>query len=312
KYGLAIVDRLIALYGKKICIGYDIGCAFDGTVARSSLASKAKEHGLRFVAGAFHGHAHNRGCQLRWHPTYVEGTGCSDFEGCEHVFSASNAVASGTQHASRFHRQQAIDEHLTFWNIDKYEALSTFLTNHYREALRIIETHPPEIRRMQESLGLSDNDCHDFVQQEQDYLQSLKKELPEESLRFQYMEALKEVEKKQHLKYLTTTPALPNLHKSLMSAGRSICSAETKFENAETTATQLKAALQLRTRWTPENTDYQEMKDKLRERKYRKVLDELERLVVQRLFELSKLNLSGTGKHRFCMQILQLTISRRL
>jgi hypothetical protein len=32
------------------------------------------------------------------------------------------------------------------------------------------------------------------------------------------------------------------------------------------------------------------------ERKYRRALDELERLVVQRLFEMTKLGMSGVGK----------------
>ncbi|KAG2337008.1 hypothetical protein BDR05DRAFT_895874, partial [Suillus weaverae] len=50
-------------------------------------------------------------------------------EGCEHVFSASNALACGTQHASKFHQHQTIEQHFTFWNDNKYVALSKlFLT----------------------------------------------------------------------------------------------------------------------------------------------------------------------------------------
>ena len=36
--------------------------------------------------------------------------------------------------------------------------------------------------------------------------------------------------------------------------------------------------------------------------KYRATLDELERLVVRRLFELSKLSMSGTGMCDFCFR----------
>ena len=78
------------------------------------------------MVGAFHGHAHNRLCQLSWHPMYIEGTGHTEGEGCEHVFSASNELARSTRHATRFHRHQAIEEHFAFWNEDKYEALSTY------------------------------------------------------------------------------------------------------------------------------------------------------------------------------------------
>ncbi|OAX32389.1 hypothetical protein K503DRAFT_702095, partial [Rhizopogon vinicolor AM-OR11-026] len=41
---------------------------------------------LRMMVGAFHGHAHNRRCQIDWHPTYIKGTRHSEGEGCEHIF----------------------------------------------------------------------------------------------------------------------------------------------------------------------------------------------------------------------------------
>ncbi|TFK46287.1 hypothetical protein OE88DRAFT_1638591, partial [Heliocybe sulcata] len=198
KYGLAVVDKAMDVFGEKLMIGYDIGCAFEGTVGRSSLALKAKERGIQFVVGAFHGHAHNRGCQLRWHPLYVTGAGRTDFEGCEHVFSSSNAIASRTRHASRFHRHQAIDEHYMFWNDDKYSLLSNYIVNHYHEAMRIISTHPAEIRQVLTGLGLTESDCHVFVQQERQYLQGLKKEPPEESLQFMYLEALQDLDEKRY------------------------------------------------------------------------------------------------------------------
>lgn len=45
-------------------------------------------------------------------------------EGCEHVFSSSNELARSTRHASPFHRHQAIEQHFSFWDEDKYAALS--------------------------------------------------------------------------------------------------------------------------------------------------------------------------------------------
>ncbi|KDQ49056.1 hypothetical protein JAAARDRAFT_93130, partial [Jaapia argillacea MUCL 33604] len=53
--------------------------------------------------------------------------------------------------------------------------------------------------------------------------------------------------------------------------------------------------LSIESRWSPDSLEYKDVEGKLCERAYRKALDELERLVVQRLFELSKLNISGTG-----------------
>lgn len=48
-------------------------------------------------------------------------------------------------------------------------------------------------------------------------------------------------------------------------------------------------------RWTKECDDYKTALTLLTERRYCKALDNLERLIVQRLFELTKLGMSGLG-----------------
>ena len=50
------------------------------------------------------------------------------------------------------------------------------------------------------------------------------------------------------------------------------------------------------TRWTPESPAYKEAEKLLVERNYRRAVDNLERLVVQRLFELTKLGMNGVGE----------------
>jgi hypothetical protein len=121
---LAVVKRLIDLFGKRIGCAYDIGCAFETTLHGTSLKQLVDANQFLLMVGAFHGHAHNRSCQLKWHPTYIEGTGHTEGEGCEHVFSSSNDLARSARHASRFHRHQMIEEHFNFWNADKYANLS--------------------------------------------------------------------------------------------------------------------------------------------------------------------------------------------
>ena len=123
KYPLAIVDRLLTLYGPDIGLAYDVGCAFETTLMNSSLAPRARDLNLRLMVGSFHGHAHNRRCQLTWHPLHISGTGHSEGEGCEHIFSSSNNQARQTRYATRFHRHQALEEHFDFWDQDKYAAL---------------------------------------------------------------------------------------------------------------------------------------------------------------------------------------------
>lgn len=120
KYPLAAVDRLLNVYGSNICLGYDIMCSFSKTLAKSTLGAKMVALRLHGVVPAFHGHAHNRACQIRWHPMYIEGTGLEDFEECERTFSKSNEVAGVTRLATPFHRQQQIDEHFLFHDEDKH------------------------------------------------------------------------------------------------------------------------------------------------------------------------------------------------
>jgi hypothetical protein len=120
KYPLAIVNKLLKVYGEDICVGYDIACTFTATLRSSSLGPIATKARLRCVVPAFHGYAHSRSCQVKWHPLNVEGTGKEDFKGSERAFSASNALAVGTRLSSRFHRAQALQQHWNFWSADKH------------------------------------------------------------------------------------------------------------------------------------------------------------------------------------------------
>lgn len=120
KYPLAIIHKLMEVYGVDFRYGYDIACAFHKILMRSSLSSRAAALGISGVVPAFHGHAHNRRCQLSWHPLYMDGCGKEDFEGCERVFSQSNALAATTRFASAFHRHQAIDAYFEHWDHEKH------------------------------------------------------------------------------------------------------------------------------------------------------------------------------------------------
>ena len=62
-------------------------------------------------------------------------------------------------------------------------------------------------------------------------------------------------------------------------------------------ATIFELELQLAERWHPSSVSFTYMLGELDKRKYRRAVDNLERLVVQRLFELSKLGMSGIGKY---------------
>ncbi|KAH7903532.1 hypothetical protein BJ138DRAFT_1020474 [Hygrophoropsis aurantiaca] len=126
------------------------------------------------MVGAFHGHAHNRKCQLLWHPTYIKGTGHTEGEGCEHIFSSSNDLARSTRYLSPFHRHQAIEEFFAFWDADKYAVLSNFLWNHYREALKAVHALEIELTTVKTVLNLTDADFSKFYDDERVYLDGLR------------------------------------------------------------------------------------------------------------------------------------------
>jgi hypothetical protein len=125
KYLLAIVDALLDAFGPNIGGGYDIGCGFGKTINKSPLGKKAQTNSFRCLVGSFHGHAHNRLCQLSFLATYVPGMGLEDLEGCERFFSKSNALARSTRYASIFHRRQTITTYLAHTDVyDTYANLS--------------------------------------------------------------------------------------------------------------------------------------------------------------------------------------------
>lgn len=106
-------------------LGFDIGCSFEKTVKSSSLVGPlAADQELEILVNAFHGWAHNRMCQLTYHPLFRPGSGLEDFETMERCFSASNDVAPLVRYASRYHYLQAFDLHFQQWDQDRYAALS--------------------------------------------------------------------------------------------------------------------------------------------------------------------------------------------
>lgn len=128
KYPLAISHSLLDVLGDEgiLQLGYDIGCAHSGTAGRSSFGDRVKAL-IRFVVGSFHGHAHNRPCQLGFHPRYIEGSGREDFETCERIFSVTNLIAALIRHATPFHRHEDMDRAFTASDAEKYAAIGACL-----------------------------------------------------------------------------------------------------------------------------------------------------------------------------------------
>jgi hypothetical protein len=66
-------------------------------------------------------------------------------------------------------------------------------------------------------------------------------------------------------------------------------------ENLLREVNEMEVSMGIARRWESTDNKYIEMTKYVADRKYHRALDELQRLVVQRLFELHKLNLAQTG-----------------
>ncbi|KAJ7331092.1 hypothetical protein DFH08DRAFT_815174 [Mycena albidolilacea] len=132
KYPLAIVNALLDAFGADLGIGYDIGCGHSTTIRHSPLGPKAARLNLKMLVGAFHGHAHNRKCQLDYLATYVLGLGLEDLEGAERLFSRSNGLSRSVRYAS------------------------TFLVNNYKQAIEILDTEE-SLKYAMEQAGVTED-----------------------------------------------------------------------------------------------------------------------------------------------------------
>ncbi|KIY49673.1 hypothetical protein FISHEDRAFT_40870 [Fistulina hepatica ATCC 64428] len=304
KYPIAHVDKVIDRYGADVGAGYDIMCEFMKTLRVSSISDKVRDSRLVGIVPAFHSHAHSRSCQVWWHPLYIEGLGLIELEDCERLFARSNELATGTRMCTPFHRRQQILEFLQFNDLDKYALHGKLLYSKYREALRIISNHGAELSVLEDKLKTTAQDYEDYLSQERAYLDSLRREPPEVTQKFEYMEALERLQKaiaesriaqrefeRLNEAYERNEPVSGNVGKIKARYTRTA----NRVVILDEEVSRLEDVMGLDGRWTPESPEFVACSKEMGERRYRRALDELERLVVQRLLELTKLNMSGVG-----------------
>ncbi|KAI6094445.1 hypothetical protein EDD16DRAFT_1721723 [Pisolithus croceorrhizus] len=269
KYGLAAVSRLLDVCGEDQAVGHDVGCASKKTIASSSLGNEVQEKRLKVVVNAFHGFAHNQ-----------------------------------------FHWKQFLDLHFSQWDSDKYLELSRFLYNNYKQALYIIQTHLAELERFKRSKDITDDDFESWHREELEYLKRCAGESDATSIATQYVELLEKLNFAEatygsvtQVPYLTYTPAEFTSTAGLNESARQ----GTNAINAEYASALRKYQLQLNVvanferqhnitdRWTPLHREYINAREYTKHRAFIRAVEELEGLVVQRMFELSKANLAKTG-----------------
>ncbi|KAG1850257.1 hypothetical protein C8R48DRAFT_750142 [Suillus tomentosus] len=241
KYPLAIISKVIELFGAHSLGAYDIGCSFNATIQSSTLAQQFNEKGF---------YAHNYKCQTKHHPLGIKGAGIEDFQCAECLFSAANHVAPVTRYAT----------------------------------LNIIST---ESVALEEAKG----DLEKWREEEIEYFRTLGDE-PEWDVHAMALRDIESQTSEASSCFLAMTPSdyhfvippdgITNFYSSNLSQ---TWKAETQCRHLmekrelilqEVAAMEVKMAISHR--WQPSFPEYQET-----------------RLVVQRLFELQRLNISQTA-----------------
>ncbi|KIM59405.1 hypothetical protein SCLCIDRAFT_126248 [Scleroderma citrinum Foug A] len=317
KYALAVTSKLLDAFGLDLGGGYDIGCHFKTTLASSVLGKHARSLNYTSLVNAFHGHAHNRLCQLDNLTTYVEGLRLEDLEGCEQAFSKSNALAPSIRYASIFHRRQAIAYYFEYNNeMEVYANLTKFLLNNYKQALDLLSNGHTTLERLMRELGVNDPTTFKlWLDKERVYLKSLLWEPAEETLQMEYWEWLVNLSgSRKDLDTILSTWTIITAHNavSLGSDGSATRKAETMRHHAQENykkdlkaVQELEGHLGISRRWVPEDEEWQAAARCHAPNMfgtYQQALDNLERLVMSRIFELSKMNQSGTG-YKLCKHI---------
>ncbi|KAK1229996.1 hypothetical protein PQX77_006925, partial [Marasmius sp. AFHP31] len=302
KYPLAVVKALLDWYGKDLGLGYDIMCAFYRTLLRSDkLRDQVVAFRLKGVVPAFHGHAHNRKCQVNWHPMYIKGVGLEDFEECERTFSQSNHLASTTRLATEFHRHQALMEYFDLHNRDKHMASGNFIYQNYRQALVKIAAEETLFLELFQKCGVTEEDCERFLQDEIAHFSQEHKESPELTVKLDYVELLQRLTRTK----LASDEAFAKYQNAQRNSKIPAKQLQSLHMRSRTALERYKLVLEdvlvfeddhdYYRRWSPTDKEYQKTVLAMRGRNYRRALERLERLVVQRLLELTKLNMSGVG-----------------
>ncbi|KAF8164202.1 hypothetical protein BJ912DRAFT_1026124 [Pholiota molesta] len=289
KYPLAIANKMMAVFGPDLAMGYDIGCRFKTTLNNSPLGVQARALNHSTLVGAFHGHAHNRLCQLRFLATYVEGLGLEDLEGCERFFSKSNALAGSTRYASIFHRRQAIIEYSKHNDaFETYQNLSTFLLNNYKQALTILNSRPTVLLALQKAGAVDGKGVEQWLQDEEVYLRGLTKEPLQETLEMEYYSRLVALQSSSRdVRAKDRTASMETARRHAM---------ENDSQNLDAVQA-LEQKLCITVRWRPFSSEWKDAAVKVSMRTYQRAIDSLEGLVVARIFELTKMNQSHTGYH---------------
>ncbi|KAJ3541684.1 hypothetical protein NM688_g6049 [Phlebia brevispora] len=326
KYPLAILNKTLDTHEPRTMGGFDIGCAFASTVKNSSLASKFQQKEASLCVNAFHGYSHNYPCQLKNHPTVIEGMGLEDLETMERIFSSTNRLASVTRYMSPYRRSLFIETYLQQWDEEKYANLGTFIFNNIQQAWKVIKEDTATLEASMRNKGVTYAQLDEWEKEQQTFFGNLEKPPTYDMHAVTYVELLEELRELAVQRYSTTSEyadsiatnyhpgardAITFVAQEYSVAHETISEQISKTRRLETARRQANAqylrveydvllmearlGIPQEKRWTRCDSQYITALRFIQQRKYNEALHKLQSLVIKRLFELHKLNLAQTG-----------------
>lgn len=304
KYPLAIVVKVLETLGDHPLIGYDVGCTFSMTTERSSLGPAFAEANGVFCVNAFHGYSYSFKSQLEFHPNIIEGAELEDLETMERLFSITNALASITRYASAYRRRLFIKAYLTQIDEDKHLNSGTFMLNNYKQALDILDRGAKDFDQAMASLGITNTDLDQWDVEQAEFIAHIGEEDPHDLHAMVYVERLQELKdlaaKRQQAtdKFNSYAPAESSAADDMTTrrAEAKQRHANERYNRVWADVCALELQMRVVTRWTSTTPEHIAAVKYLKERKYRRALKKLHKLVTSRLMELSTLNIAETSK----------------
>ena len=309
KYPLAVMEKVLNTQDSDSMMAYDVGCKFYYSLLKSALGPLFVEKRGHMCVPAFHGYTHNYICQLSFHPNIIEGMGIEDAETLERTFSGSNALAPITRFASSYRRSLAIESYMKQVDDDKYQSSGLFILKNIIQALEIIQNDGEALKREYEVLNLNEDLIKSYIQEQREFFAQLGEETQYNLHEVAYVEALQKLRDLENERqtvntrfsgFMTVDPSSSSYEQDF-SKGRKIeterRTVNDSISNVMRELNELEVLLQIaRTdRWTPAHPKYKETRKFIVERDYRAALEEVQRLVILRLFELHRLNLARIG-----------------
>ncbi|KAF8576014.1 hypothetical protein K439DRAFT_1623158 [Ramaria rubella] len=180
----------------------------------------------------------------------------------------------------------------SFWSMLMRSSLAQFIFQNYKQALEVLQDMPVRIESLTSGRLISNAQYSSWLSEECKYLESKKAEPESDVLGVEYVELLNKyheatVAQKLAAKFVRAKDKTW-LHQVSHDAWESVLFLQQELQQVE-------GQLGIGAQWTLDSQEYQCATEYLRTRTYQGAVDKLKGLVVQRLFELTKVNVSQIG-----------------